>query len=210
MTVAPPPPAAINSQNDIEDDDDDLPRPGKVWTASTGPSLSDLLKQQAATTVAESPAVEVRLGDLSNLWPQFMAHLRQQNSAMAGPLSLASLVAIEDNQAIIRFQMAGATFAEKWSTNGKKDAIAKALSEIRGSSLGVRFEVEETPAPAPIPETPAAQPVAPARSRPAASPAPAAPPPPARPSPELLQELQADPLVQTVLKEFGGTIIKVE
>ena len=110
----------------------------------------------------------------ADLWPRLIEKL---GSTLAAPLSLATLRGIEDNQAVIRFAAEGATFAQAWSSNGKKDAIAKALTELTGRPMGVRFEVSEAPA------------APPSRKKNAT-------------------EIESDPLVQAVLREFAGTVME--
>jgi DNA polymerase III gamma/tau subunit len=119
------------------------------------------------------------IADASGIWPRLIENLKQHGSAMVGTLALARLSRIEDGQAVISFQRSGATFASTWSSNGKKDAIAKALTELHGRPMGVRFEVDEesaTEAPAPSRRAPA-------------------------------PDVESAPMVQAVLREFGGEII---
>ena len=54
QVAAPPATATVAPATADEDENDDLPAPGKVWV-NTGPSLSELLRQQAATTSAAKP-----------------------------------------------------------------------------------------------------------------------------------------------------------
>ncbi|MDP9174804.1 MAG: DNA polymerase III subunit gamma/tau [Planctomycetota bacterium] len=225
-------PKPINTTPASDDeDDDDLPRPGKVWE---GPSLAELARQQsrrpaepslpiAAANAPEPSVVALGDDDVVALWPRLIAFMQQKGSSLAGALSLASCVGITDGIAVIRFQREGETFARAWSSNGKKDTIAKALSELRGKPIGVRFEVDAEPAAA---APSAAAQSAPASagqrsapavsqsnavpSRPAREPAAAPVPTPARLSLEAIDELKSDPFVQVVLREFGGTIIKVD
>jgi DNA polymerase III subunit gamma/tau len=210
----------------VEDDDDDLPRPGKVWD---GPSLKDLLKQQSATAPAipstsapnesvdaasSEPSVEpIGDSDIARLWPALLALLERQTSAMSSVLGLATLQGIEDGIAIIRFPHHCETFAKQYAANGKRDKIAQALTQLRGQSTGVRFEV------APAVDAEVATATATAPVQPAAT----APPPlgrssePSRPAvtsprmtPEMRAEAEADPIVRMILQEFGGTVKNVE
>jgi DNA polymerase-3 subunit gamma/tau len=119
------------------------------------------------------PAIPADSGSPTDLWPRLIEKL---GSTLAAPLSLATLRGIEDNQAVIRFAAEGATFAQAWSSNGKKDAIAKALTELTGRPMGVRFEVSDA-APAPVRKKNAT-------------------------------EIESDPLVQAVLREFAGTVME--
>jgi hypothetical protein len=84
---------------------------------------------------------------------------------------MARIAGLEGGFAVIRFPRERESFARTWSTNGKKDQIARVLTELRGQPTGVRFEVDDAQA-----------------NEPAGPPA------------------EADPLVQWVLKEFGGRI----
>ena len=217
-----------------EEDDDDLPRPGKVWE---GPSLKDALAQQArlSNPIATKPAAPAAApnappaavdANLQQIWDIYLIKIAGEGSSMAGVLTNVQLIGEEDGMALLLFPREVETFAKQWSNNGKKDIVAKALTEARGKPIGVRFlTTEQLPTGSPHTANAAAKPSPPApaavstantapapangtASR-AASPA-VAPAPPARLSPELLQEALADPLVQDVLKEFGGTVIKVE
>jgi hypothetical protein len=106
---------------------------------------------------------------------------------MANTLRMANLAGIQQGQAIIRFPQHLETFAKQWSNNGKKELIANALTDLRGESTGVRFEVGEVE-PAALPS---AKPAAPAKL-------------------PIDSSVQEDPLVKLVLEEFGGRISKVE
>jgi hypothetical protein len=121
------------------------------------------------------------------LWPDLLAKLQQSGSSMANTLGMASLVGIREGKAIIRFPQNLDTFAKQWSSNGKKDQIAQALTDLRGEPTGVKFEVGEVEASAR------------AEMRPA---------PPVR-SP-IDPGVQDDPLVKLIVEEFGGRIVKVE
>ena len=150
----------------VEESDDDLPRPGKVWE---GPSLGELLKEQARKDAdagcnsrfrgraREGAAVSADDSDAAGLWRRLIGQLHDQGSSLVGILSMANCVSVEDGTAIIRFQPQGATFAKMLSGNGKKDTIAKALLDLRGTPIGVRFEVaaEEEPKSQPAASTPA-------------------------------------------------------
>jgi DNA polymerase-3 subunit gamma/tau len=222
----PPSTQIADTTESEEESDDDLPRPGKVWE---GPSLAQLMREQAQSlskpsASAESPmsplsatepsSASVDDGDVVKLWPRLIAMLQEQGSSLAGALTLATCAGIHDGVAIIRFKPEGATFAKAFSGNGKKDIIAKALSDLRGQPIGVRFEVEADstePAPTAAVNAPAQQKPE-ARVQPQAAQARefAAAPAAQRLSVEAIEEMKADPLVQIVLREFGGTIIKVE
>jgi DNA polymerase-3 subunit gamma/tau len=215
-------PAVGDSSPAPDDDDDDaLPQPGRVWE---GPSLGQLLREQSQSSskpsasppeLSPSPSPEssvVPIGDddIVTLWPRLISMMQGQGSSLAGVLALAQIVGVSDGQAIVRFQHEGATFARAWATNGKKETIAKMLSELRGAPIGVRFEIAPQPEEqSPAPKSPSPAPAPTPAPRPVVESAPSAPAPP-RLTLEAIEELKSDPLVQIVLREFGGTIIKVD
>ena len=90
--------------------------------------------------------------------------------------------------------------------NGKKELIQRELSQIVGSDVSIRIEIEPA-----APSPPEAE--APPRREPAP-----VPPAPAsavittsiRLTPELKEQLRSDPLVAAVIDELGGEIVKVE
>jgi DNA polymerase-3 subunit gamma/tau len=203
------------------EDDDDLPRPGKVWDNS-GPSLSELLKQQqptpspVAVESAEASVAPLTDADVNSLWPLLLAKMNAEGAMWGSVMSMGRLDSIADGTAIIRFPADAETFARRLSTNGKKDTIANLLTSLRGQPTGVRFEVDAAPAAA----VAAAAPPMPASPQPAVASKPrytAAPPPMPEPSapairltPELTAALEQDPLVRAVIQELGGRIIKVD
>jgi DNA polymerase-3 subunit gamma/tau len=156
----------------------------KIPEPAPPPSSPPAPEPQAKPTILEPT------GDL---WPDLLARLEQTASTMASTLRLASLTGIQNSQAIIRFPQHLETFAKQWSGNGKKDLIANALTDLRGESTGVRFEVGEVePAALPAAKSVAAKPVAAPTRQP------------------IDATIQDDPLVKLVLEEFGGRIAKVE
>jgi len=154
-------------------------------SASASPPSEQKKKPEpvnAEQTVLPAPAAPT--GDL---WPDLLARLEQSGATMVNTLRLASFAGIQNGQAIIRFPKQLDTFARQWSSNGKKEQIANALTELRGEPTGVKFEVGEVEA------NPRAQ---------------ARPTPPVRlPGDSGVQE---DPLVKLIVEEFGGRIVKVE
>jgi DNA polymerase-3 subunit gamma/tau len=130
---------------------------------------------------------EPALDDEAALWAKLLTTLESQTSSLASALRLARFVGIEEDRAIIRFPVQCATFATAFAANGKRDAIAKTLTDLRGKPTGVRFDVDED----------------------AAAPVSAAAPPSAGGA-IIPPEVQRDPLVQWVLSEFGGKIERVE
>ena len=201
-----------------DDEDDDLPRPGKVWD---GPSLKDLLKQQAsATPVAPPPppASNVEVVDPSNLpgvWQAMLGMLAKHGPGLSGLLSHGQLVAIEDGRAVIRYGSQHASLLKMFDKNGKKEQVRDAITRVLNQQVGVAFELGPEPAQA----APAAPPEAVPRPRvpaPGGAAAPAAPavPPPApsiRITPELVQTLrQSEPLIRDLMDKLGTQIVKVE
>jgi hypothetical protein len=101
----------------------------------------------------------------------------QSQASFSSALNMVKLNRIENDLAIIVVPHAAETFVKHWNSNGKKDQIARALTELRGQPTGVRFEIDDS------------QPQA-AAARPA--------------------EVEAGPIAEFVLKEFGGTLARVE
>jgi DNA polymerase III subunit gamma/tau len=126
---------------------------------------------QPPTDPAPIPA---NVDALSDLWSGLLAKLQGQ-ALFTIVLGLAKFRGIEDGFAVI---LLPETYARQWNSNGKKDQIARALTELRGSPTGVRFEIDDQPQPKP----PGARPV----------------------------EADQGPIVEFVLKEFGGRLVGVE
>lgn len=117
-----------------------------------------------------------------DLWSHYLASLN--NIGFASIVRMAKLTAIESDVAIISFPRTAESFVRQWSANGKKDQIARGLTALRGQPTGVRLEIDDaSPAPVPVVST---KPV------------------------EAISEAEAGPIVQFVLKEFGGRLAKVE
>jgi hypothetical protein len=132
--------------------------------------------------------------DVPGLWPQVVAELTRQSASFGSILAEATLSHVDGNQAVISYH-SNESFFKSYGTNGKREMVARELTRLRGSPIGVRFE---------------------AAPQSAESTAASAPPSPRKASsddaltPELLRQLQTDPLVKYVLEEFGGEIKKVE
>ena len=107
-----------------------------------------------------------------------MKKLEAQAPAVAGVLGAGKLRGIENGLATIGIPRHSDSFIKQWSANGKRDQIARALSEALGRPTGVKFEIDEEPA-APAPGAAEA-------------------------------EAEAGPIVDFVLKEFGGRLTRVE
>jgi hypothetical protein len=220
-----------------EDEDDDLPRPGKVWDNS-GPSLSELLKQQrsaptpppapepvaAAPAAPESSNVEaVDPMDLPGVWKSLLDLLAEKGPGLPGLLHHGRFIGVEDGKAVIRYAKQHETFVKMFDRNGKKDQVREAFSKVLQQNVGVAFDVEaeESAAPAGVATMPA--PVASPAKTPAkaGSPAiapvrreiPAPPPAPAatRPTQEQIDALRSsDPLIKALMDDMGATIMKIE
>jgi DNA polymerase-3 subunit gamma/tau len=135
----------------------------------------------------EPPPTPPTLDDEADIWTQLLAKLESQTSSLASALRLARFGGVENDRAVIHFPHHCATFAKAFAANGKRDAIANALSDLRGKPTGVRFDVDEDAAGA-VPSAPS----------------------PTGNGPSIPPEIQGDPLVQWVLREFGGKIERVE
>ncbi|HEY7086792.1 MAG TPA: DNA polymerase III subunit gamma/tau [Tepidisphaeraceae bacterium] len=195
-----------------EADDDDLPRPGKVWDNS-GPSLSQLLKQQESSAPqpkAQSNVEPVDTTDLTNVWQRLIGALEQKSHSLPPLLDGAKLVGIENGQAIIRYPEGHASVVRMLERNGKKDTISDVLSGMLSQNIGLKFEFEQGEA--------VAAPVAPARI-PQRTPVRHSVPPPAMPAAaepgiriteELRAKLRNDELIKAVIDTLGGEIVKVE
>jgi DNA polymerase-3 subunit gamma/tau len=148
----------------------------------------------APTATIEGSSAPISDGDVPGLWPQVVAELTRQSASFGSILATAKLSHVDGNQAVISYH-SNESFFKSYATNGKREIIARELTRLRGSPIGVRFEAGEISAET-APDS--------------------APPPPRRASmddaltPELLKQLQTDPLVKYVLEELGGEIKKVE
>ncbi len=123
--------------------------------------------------------------------------LKPHGSALIAGLNLATLESLQNGQAVIRFSSGGETFAKAWASNGKREIIGRTLSQIRGQPVELKFEV--TP--------PGAAPAVQTAGQTAVADPPASAP---RVSVEIPPEIHSDPLVQAVLKEFGGEVVRCE
>ena len=206
------------------DDDDDLPRPGKVWDSS-GPSLSELLKQTAAriepqpSTIPPPAASEpsnVEAVDPANLpavWKSLLELAAETGPGLPALLIPGTLVAVDGNQAVIRYGSDHDTFPKMLERNGKKEQLRDAFSRVLNRSIGVRFEVDSAPAAAPSPAPAEAAKASRPNQRPARPPEPVMQAPAAATiplTPELRKSMETDPLVKAVIDTLGGMIVKVE
>jgi DNA polymerase III subunit gamma/tau len=184
-------------------------RPVEASQQKEKPDFSrDIPAAVNAANVSEPSVETIGDDDIVKIWPRLIDMLGTRSSAMKSVLSQATLSELRDGQAVIRFRHEQETFARQWSTNGRREMIAEALTTLRGQSVGVRFEVD----PDPVQSQP--QPVL-AATAPAVSKKPPletadaeiAESSPARPVAEIAEDLKSDPVVQLVLREFGGTLV---
>ena len=148
-----PEPRTLNPSVDL-DDDDDLPRPGKVWEgAAGGPSLTELLKQQAAAAAKPAPRdpkpdspppsnIEpVDPADLPAVWQRLMELLATRGPGLPARLSNGKYLGLSDDLAIIQFPPGGEFFVKSLERNGNKETLRDAFAALLGRPVGVRFEV---------------------------------------------------------------------
>jgi hypothetical protein len=201
------------------DDDDALPAVGKVWEADSGPSLSELLKQEEAqpvqtTTSRPTSNVEpVNPHDLPQVWQRLLDALEQKGPSLPALLSGAKLVGIDAGQVTVSYPANEQARVRILERNGKKDTIRDVLSGLLSQNVGLRFEFEQTPAAGvAVPDAPprATQrtPVHPVRRE--VQYAAPAPEPTVRITDELRRELASDELIKAVIDNLGGEIVKVE
>jgi hypothetical protein len=206
------------------DDGDALPAVGHAWTGGPTRSLSQIFAAKntnAPVPAAEPPAGPAIPADLQSIWDALIHRAKDQfGNAVYLPL-VASQPRRDGDVLVIRLT---GPFAHVGKTLEKyRDQLGAMVSEVVGSPLGIRLEVDATapaPAAAPSPSTaspaPAAQSAAGRPARPVSSPtqqATLAPPPPREGillTQELRQELEKDPLIRSLLVAFNGTIVKVE
>ena len=199
-----------------DEDDDDLPRPGKVWENS-GPSLSELLKAEAAKTATVAVTVEAVVtgdidpDDLGQVWQRTVSELAEPLGPMVhSVIAKGRLSAIDDGQAVIHFNAEDSTLVKTLDRSGRKEALQRKISELMKKTVGVRFQFNGTSeAPAPAAEPTTSKPREPAPSR-----APEPPPTPAVPTikitPELIETLREEPLVKALMDQMAAQVVKVE
>jgi hypothetical protein len=204
-----------------------------VWDNS-GPSLSELLKQQRSAPTPEPVAVTpaatessnveaIDLNDLPGVWKSLLDLLAEKGPGLPGLLHHGRFVGVEDGRAVIRYAKQHETFVKMFDRNGKKDQVREAFSKVLNQNVGVTFDVEAEDATAPAGvatmPAPAASPAkAPARAgSPAVTPVrreiPTPPSAPAstRPTQEQIDALRAsDPLIKSLMDDMGATIMKIE
>jgi DNA polymerase III subunit gamma/tau len=172
-------PAAVDQKKKPEPEPVEVVKPVSPPVAPAPPAP---IAPPEAVTLAAPPVRPLPPGN--DLWSNLLARPEVQTPAsFASVLSFARLVGIEDDQAVIRFPPTHETFVKQWSTNGKRDIIGRALTELRGQPTGVRFEIDENSEPgAPVVQSTAPKP----------------------------SVTDAGPVVEFVLQEFGGELTRVD
>jgi len=209
----PPPSPGIPPGEDAADDDDDLPRPGKVWDSGPSESLASIMAKKNSAATAETPtppAPVAPLTDPQQVWSRLLEEISKQEASMAGVLKSARMNEFRDGQAVIIFPASVETFGRTWQANGKRERLANLLTQITGQPTGALFEFEQQAQPSP--ESPPATASAPVAAI-------AAPPPRVEPTETIatikandprVQAALADPNVQKILNEFGGTPVTLD
>ena len=203
---------------------DDLPAVGKVWEGEKR-SLSEIFKKSAKPTPPPAPMpaatpapiepsnIEpVDPGNLPAVWARLLMKVREM-PALFSILNSAKLEGISDNVADIRLGSQHATFISSWNRNGKKDELARVLTEILDQPTGIKLSADESPS-APTFSAPApAQTPRSANSAPSPEPTAQAPtqqtPVSFRPTPQQAAEFAKDPLIGELTRKLGAEIIRV-
>lgn len=208
--AAPPPPAPVESSSS-DGDDDDLPQVGRVWE---GPreSLSTLMARSrrpappppaspAPANLAPADIETVDPNDLPAVWRVLLQLLSSQSPNLITMLSHGRYNGMEDGLAVIQFNPANSFSINNLNRNGKKELIRDALGRVLGRPVGLKLDLSPDVPPAgspPAPKTAASSAANPLPAGPASLPL----------TPDLLATLQSDPLVKSLIDQFGGTIIK--
>lgn len=203
-------PALVNATAAAIDDADALPAVGKVWDSGPKRSLSEIFAAQAKKTQQQQPdqpATPPIADGLQPLWEALLQRVQQQlGNSVHIPL-LSGQPRREGDILVVRLT---GPFAHIGKMLEKyRDQVAALASEVAGTTLGFRLELDAT---APAAPSPAARSGGPATNSPAQQSAISAPA--VREgipiTPELRQELEKDPLIRSLLVDFNGTIVKVE
>jgi hypothetical protein len=204
-------PAPASNVGD-DDDDDALPAPGKVWDNS-GPSLSELVKQQSKLAEQSSNVEAVNANDFDAVMSKLRSAIHQKSPGIDGWLVHAKYLGVRDGIAVIRYSSEQAVAAAALDRNGKREIIQSELSSVLGETVGVKFEVEQIDVSASVETSPAPARIPVRREIARASPVP--PPEAAAPSIRITAELReqlrnSEPLIKTLMDELGAEIVKVE
>jgi len=208
-------------------DDDALPSVGRVWDGPS-PSLGAIMAGQRNTPVSTiGPATSdfanvepVGSAELSTQWQSLLGILDEHAQGLYGIVSQGNLTRIIDNIAIVRFPSGKDFLLKLLDRNGKREAVASALSQVLRRDTGVRFEVSTDANVAPTARSqpnsaPAARPAPVPDRGPAKFTAPQPPPMPESPTVRLTQEMKDtvianEPLVKAIIDQLGGDIVKIE
>jgi hypothetical protein len=126
-------------------------------------------------------------------------------------LSKGRFAGIDEGQAVIQFAKEQEFFAKNLDRNGKKDLLRDTLGRILGRPIGIKIDITAeaiTPSITPTPP-PTPTPNAPSPTHPTAATTTQGDPTSLPLTPDLLASIQSDPLIKSLLDNFGGTIIKV-
>lgn len=149
--------------------------------------------------------------DLPAVWTKVLELISQRGPTLLALVEKGELVGIEDGQALVRYNKQHETFVRMLDRNGKKDILRDALTEARGESTGVKFDVDETAPDSNVEVSkPPARPPIPSRGGQSAAPPPIAPTPSIRLTPEMIASLRAEPLIKAIIEDLAGTVVKVE
>jgi hypothetical protein len=143
--------------------------------------------------VRETPQVveNVDPSDLPSVWRAALRRLNEHGLSLQAMLSHARFREIVDDCAVLEYSSHYETFAKRLDQNGKKDLVRQELSRLLDRPVGLRVEVVQGEAPPKI-ESPSQSPGV------------------VKLTPELRAKLAEDPLIKTVLAEFGGEIVRLE
>jgi hypothetical protein len=134
---------------------------------------------------------------------------------------------VVEGRAVVKFAGQHDSLVKMLDRNGKKEAVAKAFTQVLQRDVGVTFEIDATAAapvapPTSSPASSASPGSAPSNAKPAAPTpsrfAPVAPPAPSMPEPQgikLTQDMKDGfykdvDLVRAIVDQLGGEIVKVE
>src|SRR5262249_51720190 len=96
----------------------------------------------------------VQATDLQDAWERLLGELSRQGPSIPALLKDATLVGIEDGQAVLRYPHDQETVVRMLDRNGKKDTIRDVLSGVLNRAVGLRFELSEAPAADEAPKSP--------------------------------------------------------
>jgi DNA polymerase-3 subunit gamma/tau len=200
------------------DENDDLPSVGKVWEGEKI-SLSAAFKKFNSHKSEPPRVASAPLDDSSNLEPvdssdlyavmnRLQSAVREHNGIGAF-LAQGTIKSIGDNLAVIAFP--DKSLAPAMLDRGnKRQVLSEALGQLLGQSVSLKFEIDPTLDNATSVRQPALVKREPAKPQQQSQPQMAPAAPTIRVTAELKEELQKDPLIDAVIRELGGEIVKVE